>query len=142
MNRRASINRAYSTLLLLFIRAADPVAAIDRHEGEEMIGLRFVVSAVLVAAAAAGCITYFASLVQPQQVEADQRLPPTVPDATGRPYSGISTNRQRRSTEERIDAFERAAEAILKNATASAGADRPLITGPIPLPKRRPILGP
>ena len=111
-------------------------------EGEEMISLRFAVSAVLAATTAAGCVTYFAGPSPPHQAEADQRLAPTAPDATGRPNPGISTDRQRPSTEERIDAFERAAEAILKNATASAGADKPLITGPIPLPKRRPILRP
>ena len=107
-----------------------------------MISLRLAVTAVLVAAAMAGCITYFVTRAPPLAVAADQRLPPTVPNVTGRPDSGISTNIRRPSTEDHIDAFERAAEAILKNAMASAGADRPLITGPIPLPKRRPILRP
>src|SRR6266852_9708121 len=110
-----------------------------------MISLRLAVPAVLVAAAVAGCITYFVTPAPPQPVEADQRLPPIVLNVAGRPDAGISTNIQRPSTEGHIDAFERAAEAILKraqNATASAGTDKPLITGPIPLPKRRPILRP
>ena len=110
-----------------------------------MISLRLAVPAALAAAAVAGCITYFVTPAPQQQVEADQRLPPTVPNVTGRPDSGISRNIQRPSTEDHIDAFERAAEAILKraqNATASAGTDKPLVTGPIPLPKRRPILRP
>jgi len=110
-----------------------------------MISLRLAVPAALAAAAVAGCITYFVTPAPQQQVEADQRLPPTVPNVTGRPDTGISANIQRRSTEDHIDAFERAAEAILKraqNATASAGTDKPLVTGPIPLPKRRPILRP
>ena len=110
-----------------------------------MTSLRFAIPTVLVAAAVAGCITYFVTPTPPQRVEADQKLPPTVPHVTGRPNSGISSNTQRPSTEDHIGAFERAAEAILKraqNATASAGTDKPLITGPIPLPRRRPILRP
>jgi hypothetical protein len=110
-----------------------------------MTSLRLAVPAVLVAAAVAGCITYFIAPAPPQQVEADQRLPPTVPNVAGRPDWGISRNIERPSRDDRIDAFERAAEAILKraqNATASAGIDKPLVTGPIPLPRRRPILRP
>lgn len=98
-----------------------------------MISLRL---AVLVAAVSAGCITYFVTPTPPQPVEADQ-LPPTVTNVTGRSDWGISTNTPRPSTESHIEAFQRAAEAILKNAKASAR--EPLITGPIPLPKRRPI---
>jgi len=108
-----------------------------------MISLRLAVPAALAAAAVAGCITYFVTPAPPQQVEADQRLPPTVPNVTGRPDTGIPTNSQRPSTEDHIDAFERAAEAILKRAQdAKASADKPLVTGPFPLPKPRPILRP
>ena len=110
-----------------------------------MTSLRLAVPAILVAAAVAGCITYFITPAPPQQVEADQRLPLTVPNGTGRPDWGTPRNIQRSGTDDHIDAFERAAEAILKraqNATASAGTDKPLVTGPIPLPKRRPILRP
>ena len=108
-----------------------------------MISLRLAVPAALAAAALAGCITYFVTPAPPQQVEADQRLPPTVPNVTGRPDSGISRNIQRPSTEDHIDAFERAAEAILKRAqNAKASADEPPVTGRIPLPRRRPILRP
>jgi hypothetical protein len=105
-----------------------------------MTSLRLAVPTVLLAAAVAGCITYVVTPAPPQPIEADQRLPPTVPNVTGRPASETSTNIQRPSTEDHIDAFQRAAEAILKraqNATASAG--EPLVTGPIPLPRRRPI---
>jgi|SRR5450759_3658955 hypothetical protein len=108
-----------------------------------MISLRLAVPAVLIAAAVAGCITYFVTAAPPQPVEADRRLAPTVPNVTHRADSGISTIIQRHSTEDHIAAFERAADSILKraqNATAAAGA--PLITGPIPLPRRRPILRP
>ena len=108
-----------------------------------MTSLRLAVPAVLVAAAVAGCITYFITPAPPQQVEANQRFSPTVPNVTGRPDLGISRNIQRPSTD--VDAFERAAEAILKraqNATASAATDKPLVTGRIPLPKPRPILRP
>jgi hypothetical protein len=107
-----------------------------------MITLRLAIPAVLAAAAVAGCITYFVTPAPLEQVKADQPLPPT--NVTSRPDSGIARNIQRATTEDRIDAFERAAEAILKraqNATASA-ADAPLIIGRIPLPKPRPILPP
>jgi hypothetical protein len=108
-----------------------------------MISLRLAIPAALVAAAVAGCITYFVTPAPPQQVEADQLLPPTVPNVTDRPDSAISTNIRRPTTDEHIDAFERAAEAILKRAqNAKASADKPLVTGPIPLPRRRPILRP
>ena len=109
-----------------------------------MISWRLAVPAVLVAAIVAGCITYFVVPAPPQQVESDLRLP-SAPKLTGRPNSATSTNIQHPSTEEHIDAFQRAAEAILRraqNAKASAGTDEPLVTGPVPLPKRRPIIRP
>jgi hypothetical protein len=110
-----------------------------------MISLRLAVPAVLFAAAAAGCFTYFVSPPPPppppRVVEADQRLPPTVPDMTGRPDTGTPTNiGQRPSAEEQAAAFLQAAQAILKQAPdAQASADEPPITGHIPLPKKRPI---
>src|SRR5258705_9005239 len=108
-----------------------------------MIRLLLVIPAVLAPAAGGGCITYFVPPAPPQQVEADQLLPPTVPNVTDRPDSAISTNIRRPTTDEHIDAFERAAEAILKRAqNAKASADKPLVTGPFPLPKPRPILRP
>jgi hypothetical protein len=100
-----------------------------------MISLRLAVPAVLVAAAVAGCFTYFVTRSPP--IEADQRLPPTVPDITG-PDVGTPANiDQRRPSAE---GFRRAAEAILRQLpNAQASADEPPITGHIPLPKRRPI---
>jgi hypothetical protein len=106
-----------------------------------MITLRLAIPAVLAAAAVAGRITYFVTPAPPEQVEADQPSPPTVPSVTSRPDRGIAKDVRRPTAQERIDAFERAADAILKNAKASA-ADAPLITGPIPLPKPRPPLSP
>jgi hypothetical protein len=109
-----------------------------------MISLRLAVLAVLIAAVVAACIT----LVLPRPplpAEADQRLPPSVPNVPGRPDAMTSTNTQRSKTENHIEAFERAAQAILKNAKASAGeplVTGPVVTGPIPLPRRRPILAP
>ena len=47
-----------------------------------MVTLRFAVSAILAAAAAAGCFTYFVT-PSPARVEADQRLPLTVPNLRG-----------------------------------------------------------
>jgi hypothetical protein len=93
-----------------------------------MISWRLAVPAVLVAATVAGCITYFIAPAPSQPVE-----------------FGMSTNIQRSTTDEHIDAFQRAAEAILRraqNAKASAGTDEPLVTGRIPLPKKRPIMRP
>ena len=55
-----------------------------------MIGWRFAVLTVLLAAAVAGCITYFATPAPPQPIEADQQSPPTAPIATARPDSGVS----------------------------------------------------
>jgi hypothetical protein len=105
-----------------------------------MISLRLFVPAVLVAAAVAGCFTYFvAPPPTPQKVEVDQRLPPTVPNMTP-PDTGTPTNINQRPSPEEL--FQQAAEAILKqapDAQASAGTDEPPITGHIPLPKRRPI---
>jgi hypothetical protein len=110
-----------------------------------MISLRFAIPAVLVAAAVAGCFTYFVTTPPsppPRVVEAVQRLPPTVHDMTA--DAGTPTNiGQRPSAEEQAAAaFQRAAAAILKRAQyaqASAGTDEPPITGHIPLPKMSPI---
>jgi len=106
-----------------------------------VISLRLAVPVVLVAAGVAGCFTYFVTPQPP--ADADQRLPPTVPDMTGS-NTGTPTNiGQRPSPEQQAAAaFQRAAAAILRraeNAQASAGTDEPPITGHIPLPKRRPI---
>jgi hypothetical protein len=107
-----------------------------------MISLRLAVPAVLVAAAVAGCFTYFVTPPPPppRVVEADQRLPPTMPDMTG-PDAGTPKNIDRHpSSEEQAAAYKHAAEAIIKQAPdAQASADKPPITGHIPLPKRRPI---
>ena len=110
-----------------------------------MVTLRFAVSAILAAAAAAGCFTYFVT-PSPARVEADQRLPPTVPNLRGPDTTASTRIDQRPSADEKAAAaYQKAAEAILRraaNAQASAGADEPPITGPIPLPKRRPITRP
>ena len=95
-----------------------------------MITLRLAVPAVLVAAAAAGCFTYFVT-------------PSTVPYM---PRLGVPTNiDERPSAKDQAAAFQRAAEAILRrapNAQASAATHETTIAGHIPLPKRRPILRP
>jgi hypothetical protein len=106
-----------------------------------MISLRLAVPALLIAAAVAGCFTYFVTL--PPPVEADRRLPPTAPDTTG-PDTETPTNigQLPSAKEQAAAAFQRAATAILRraqNAEAAAGIDEPPTTGHIPLPKRRPI---
>ena len=106
-----------------------------------MIRLRLAVPAVLVAAAFAGCLTYF--VVPLTQVDADQRLPATMPNLTARTEPSAPDIGQHLAAEQQAAAaFERAAKTILKrlpDAMAYAGADEPQITGHIPLPKRRPI---
>ena len=110
-----------------------------------MISLRLAVPAVLVAAAVAGCFTYFVTSPPqppPGVVEADQRLPPTSSDIKG-PYTGTRTNIDQNPTaDERAEAFLQAAKAILKrapDAQASADANEPPIAGHIPLPRKRPL---
>jgi hypothetical protein len=110
-----------------------------------MVTLRFAVPAILAAAAAAGCFTFFIT-PSPARVEADQRLPPAVlysrgPDTT----ASIRIDQRPSADEKAAAAYQKAAEAILRrapNVRASAGGDEPPITGPIPLPKRRPITRP
>lgn len=110
-----------------------------RAKGEEMIGWRLIVPAVLVAAAIAGGLTYFVTPSPP--VEAVQQLPPP-PDISG-PDTGTRANIDQHSSaeEEAKAAFERAAAAILRRAPdlqASTGANKPPTAEHIPLPKRRP----
>ena len=107
-----------------------------------MISLRLAVPGVLVAAAAAGCFTYYFVIPQPP-VEADRRLTPTLTVMTGS-RTGTPPNFDQRPSAEELAAaaFQRAAVAILRqlpNAQASAFSSEPPITGRIPLPKRRPI---
>lgn len=102
-----------------------------------MISLRLAVPTILVAAAVAGAFTYFLTPAPPQPVEPDRRLPLAGPKLPGPSDAGMSANIERTSAQDSIDAFQRAAEAILKNAKASAR--EPVITGPIPLPRKRPI---
>jgi len=101
-----------------------------------MISWRLIVPAVLVAAAIAGCLTYF--VTPSPSVEAVQRLPPTSLDMKG-PDTGSWTNIDQHPSAE---AFLQAAEAILRKAPvaqASADANEPPIAGHIPLPRKRPI---
>jgi hypothetical protein len=100
-----------------------------------MISLRLAVPAVLIAAALAGCFTYFVS--PPPQVEAESQQA-AIPDTDTLTKFDLPLSAE----EERGDAFRQAAEAILKlapDAQASAVVNEPPITGHIPLPKRRPV---
>jgi hypothetical protein len=110
-----------------------------------MVGLRFAIPAVLIAAAVAAYVTYCTTPSSPQRSEADLRLQPAAPEKTVRPVTRMPAETPRQATEDHIATFERAVDAILKraqNAKASAGGDEPIITGPVPLPRRRPILRP
>jgi hypothetical protein len=106
-----------------------------------MVPLRFAVPAILAAAAVAGCLSYFLTL--PARVESDLRLPPGAHYLTG-PNVGALTRTDQPPTADELaaEAYQTAAEAILRrapNTRASARDDELPITGPIPLPKRRPI---
>ena len=106
-----------------------------------MISLRLALPAVLVAAALAGCFTYFVTASPP--VEIDQRLPPTSPNVSRSDMvTPTGVDRRPSSEEQAAAAFQRSAAAIprrLPNAQADAGTVELPITGQIPLPKRRPI---
>jgi hypothetical protein len=106
-----------------------------------MISLRLALPAVLVAAALAGCFTYFVTASPP--VEIDQRLPPTSPNVSRSDMvTPTGVDRRPSSEEQAAAAFQRSAAAILRrlpNAQADAGTVELPITGQIPLPKRRPI---
>jgi hypothetical protein len=106
-----------------------------------MISLRLAVPAVLVAAAVAGCFTYFVASPSP---EADHQLPPISPNVKG-PDTGTQVNiDQHLSPKEQAEAaFKRASKIILRqlpDVQASARTNELPITGHIPLPKRRPML--
>jgi hypothetical protein len=107
-----------------------------------MVSLRLALPAVLVAAALAGCFTYFVTPSPP--LETDQRLLPTSPDMSGSDTVTPTSVDRRPSAEEQAAAaaFQRSAAAILRrlpDAQAAAGTVELPITGHIPLPKRRPI---
>ena len=112
-----------------------------------MMPLRLIVPAILAAAAAAGCFTYF--VTPAADVETDQGLPQTVQSVRGRADTVAVPSKtigQHQSAEEKsAEAYRQAAEAILRrvpNARASVGADEPRIPGPFPLPKARPFPSP
>jgi hypothetical protein len=109
-----------------------------------MIRLRFAALAILVAAAFAGCFTYF--VMPSARIDTDRRPPVTVPSLTVRTEPLAPDIGQHLAAEQQAQqaaaAFERAAKTILNKlpeALAYAGADEPPVTGHIPLPKRRPI---
>ena len=107
-----------------------------------MIGSHLVISAVLTAAALAGCFTY---LLRPPiaSVKVDQQphlgtLTFSGPDTT----ASISADTQPVENEKAAIAYLEAAQAILRRALTaqkSASNDELPIAGRIPLPKKRPI---
>ena len=110
-----------------------------------MISLRLAIPAVLVAAIVAGCITHFVIPVPPQ-VETVRltALPP--PPHPPKPdwkaeVKAMTTVEQPSAKDKSVAAFEQAAEGILRRLPSSAAAftNERAITGPIPLPRKRPI---
>ena len=100
-----------------------------------MISLRFAVPAALVVAVLAVCFTYF---VLPRPPVAP---PPQLPEKMPELHMGIPASVDPPKAQETADDFLQAAQAILKKEPdARASADKPtVITGHIPLPKKRPI---
>ena len=99
-----------------------------------MISLRFAVPAALVVAVLAVCFTYF---VLPRPPVAP---PPQLPEKMPELRMAIPPNVDPPKVQETADDFLQAAQAILKKEpNAQASADKPTITGHIPLPKKRPI---
>jgi hypothetical protein len=99
-----------------------------------MISWRLIVPAVLVAAAVAGCFTYF--VTAPPPVEAS----PDIKGADTRTPTFI--DQRSRAEEEAKAVFERAAAAILRQAPelqASVRVYEPPTAEHIPLPKKRPL---
>ena len=106
-----------------------------------MIGLRLAVPAVLAAAAVAG---WFANFPAPAPFE--ERLPPPVLNLAA-PDTKASTSSDQLSNAEvkAAEAYLEAAKAILRRAPdmrTFVGDDEQPITGPIPLPTRRPVIAP
>ena len=100
-----------------------------------MISLRFAVPAVLVAAVLAGLLTYFVPPAPPSAP------PPQLPEKMPELRMSIPANVDPLKAQETADDFLKSAQAMLKQEpNALASADRPaVITGHIPLPKKRPI---
>ena len=102
-----------------------------------MIAWRLALAVVLPAATVAGCIIYL--LAPFPRVGADQRPPKlalSVPETEA--SAGIAARLD--AKEKDVATFEQAAKAILGSAAdAMASVDEQPITGPIPLPRRRPI---
>jgi outer membrane PBP1 activator LpoA protein len=97
-----------------------------------MITWRLAVPAIVVAAALAGCFTYFVSPLA--------TVPAQLPEKSPELRTGIPANIDRSRADEKADDFLQAAQAILKQEpNAQASADKPTVTGHIPLPKKRPI---
>jgi hypothetical protein len=103
-----------------------------------MISLRLAVPVVLVAAAVAACFTYL--VTPPPAVEVYQPKSPNLKGQDTR--APTNTDQHPNAEEQAAAAFKRASTAILRQlpeAQASARTNELPITGPIPLPKRRPI---
>ena len=99
-----------------------------------MISLRFAVPAVLVAAALAGCFTYF--VAPPPTIKPPRQLPEKMLELR----MAIPPSLDSPKAQETRDDFLKAAQSILKQEpNAQAAADKPTITRHIPLPKKRPI---
>jgi hypothetical protein len=106
-----------------------------------MISLRLAVPVVLVAAAVAGCFTYF--VAPPPPAEVNQRLPPISPGVKGPDaVTPVNADPQLSPEEQTSAAFTRASKIILRQlpaAQAFARTNELPITGRVPLPRRRPI---
>src|SRR5262245_41953559 len=103
-----------------------------------MIRWQLALPIVVGAAGLAACITHIA--IPTPLVEARQQMQPREPRTLAR-EDLVPSIVQTPNADDGVTAYQRAAEAILKRAqNARASADEPpLITGRIPLPRRRPL---
>ena len=110
-----------------------------------MVGLRLAIPAALIAGVVAACMAYIAIPSPQERIEVDRRSQPTAPKETTRFVTETPIDIQRQATEDHAAAFQRSADAILKraqNANALAGGDEHMIRGPVPLPRKCPIMRP
>jgi hypothetical protein len=108
-----------------------------------MVGSHLIISAVITAAALAGCFAY---LLRPPiaSVAVDQQphLGKITFSSSDDTMDSLGADRQLIENEKAATAYFEAAQAILRRAPtarASASAEEIPITGRIPLPRKRPI---
>lgn len=107
-------------------------------------GWGLVISSVLAAGVAAGCFVYLLSppLAETHHSESSPRTPPLIVQDK---EAAAGINPTRNDDQKSMEAFQRAADAILQRAAnmgASVPVTNPQAGGKVPLPRRRPVSSP